>query len=119
MQTTVKKNRTTIDIEDPYDFSDEEKIPPLELAILKTLADNSIEDWPQRPSRLIHHTLTNTTSHITHLTKHAMICYFIDKPPFLQDFHDWAEQEMHGKMNGIFSTLNTWGRISSSLILTK
>lgn len=26
-----------------------------------------------------------------------MVCYFTDRPPFLQDFQDWAEYEMHTK----------------------
>lgn len=32
-----------------------------------------------------------------HLAKRVMVCYFIDRPPYLQDFRDWAEYETHGK----------------------
>lgn len=33
-------------VEEPDDFSDEDNIPEGELEILRTHADNSVEDWP-------------------------------------------------------------------------
>lgn len=75
---------------EPDDFYEEEGIPAKELAILQTLADNSMEDWPQRHSHTIRHTLSNTPTRTTHMAKQAMICYFTDRPPFAQDFCKWA-----------------------------
>lgn len=81
---------------EPEDFTNKEVIPKEELHILKTLADNSI-DWPQHHSRTLKYTLTSIASYTTQLTKKVMVCYFTDHPPFLQDFSDWVETEMHAK----------------------
>lgn len=45
------------------DFSDEDGIPVEELRILRTLTNNSIEDWPNQHSRTILHTLSDIASH--------------------------------------------------------
>lgn len=71
--------------------------------MLHTLADNSIKDWPQKHSKTIPHTLAGTTSYTAHMSKWVMVCYFTDRPPYLQDFHEWAEYEMHSK-NGWWIT---------------
>lgn len=82
------KSGTQANIEEIDDFSDEEEIPTIELAMLKTLAGNSVEDWLQCHSRTIRHTLSDTASHTLQLAKNAMVCYFTNRPPYLQDFRD-------------------------------
>lgn len=41
--------------------------------------------------------LTDTTTHTYQLAKRVVVCYFTDRPPFLQDFRHWVEIEMHAK----------------------
>lgn len=49
-------------------FLDEDNILADELKGLHTLADNSIEDWPNHRSRMIEHNLAKMTSNTTHFS---------------------------------------------------
>lgn len=81
--TKLPNSRNQEEVEEIDEFLDEENIPKRELKILRTLADNLVEDWPQRRSRTICHTLSDIATYTTHMAKRAMICYFTDQPPFL------------------------------------
>lgn len=74
-------------------YLDEEAIPPAELEALKTLADNSREEWPKLHSWLIEHNLVETITHATQFTNNAMVGYFTDHPPLLLDFKIWVREE--------------------------
>lgn len=78
-------------------YSDEDDIPIDELEDLCTLADNSVEDWPNHRSHMIKHNLAETTSNTTHFANCAMVGYFTGRPPLLQDFKIWVREELERK----------------------
>lgn len=51
------RKKTTKAETEPEDFFDEEDIPTAKLAMIRTLTENSIKDWPQKHSRKIRHML--------------------------------------------------------------
>lgn len=71
-------------------FLDEEDIPTDKLEVLRTMAGNLKEDWPNLHSRMIDHNLAETITHTTQFANCIMVGYFTDCPPLLLDFKIWV-----------------------------
>lgn len=71
--------------------------PILDLDALRRISRNTQEDWHQQHHRTIKHNLIETTSCTIFWASHAMIAYFTDRPPYLQDFRDWVKEIFHQK----------------------
>lgn len=78
-------------------FLDEDDILANFLEGLCTLVDNLVEDWSNHRSCMIEHNLAETTSNMIHFSNNAMVGYFTDRPPFLQDFEIWVKEEFERK----------------------
>lgn len=69
------------------------------IRILKTIADNSKADWPDKLHVLIDCEMEEVALTIHQLSKSTLMCYFTDGTPLLPKFRLWVEevmiQEMH------------------------
>lgn len=74
--------------DDSEDFSNDEDIPLALQSAIIIVGKNSKEVWHKHLHKTIHHNLSKPMSYTTHLASHAMVCYFTNRPPLLQDFRD-------------------------------
>jgi hypothetical protein len=67
-----------------------EELPPWVQA-METTAQNSSEDWPQRPHISIKLDLQPAADYTQYLLDHALICYFTSQCPRLEEFSNWVD----------------------------
>lgn len=75
-------------------YFDKDDIPVAKLEALKTLANNSREDWHELHSHMIEHNILEIVTSTTQLSNNAMVGYFTDRPHFLQDFKAWVREDL-------------------------
>lgn len=88
---------TCWNIEEEEAYLDEDNIPIEKLDGLKNLVNNSVEDWPELHYRIIEHNLNKTITNTTQFSNNAMVVYFTNRPPLLQDFKIWVREELERK----------------------
>lgn len=89
---------------------DEDSFSPSELEALRCIFGNSKEEWHTHHHHTIKHNLLDTAKFTTHFATNALVAYFTNKPPYLQDFRDWIEEEFHARHGWRISHTQYFGK---------
>lgn len=60
------------------------------IGVLKKIANNSREEWPEKLHTLIDWEIEEAATTIHQLSKCTMLCYFTDRTPLLPNFRLWV-----------------------------